>query len=152
MFEATPQAVRELTRLRNWGKKRLIPKLKAPYHFGPTFDLSTPGGAQRIAAEADLIANGSLIEIKTTLGALGSDGERPDALKAETLYQLLAYTLLDRSDTYEISKIGVYSARYGHLHEWPLEYVLSTAAGRSFDLAAAREHVWGLMHEERHLI
>ena len=112
--------------------------------LGPEFDRSkrASGGDYRlIAAEADLIAGGVLIDVKTRLGTKSKAGLRVDGVAAVDLYQLLAYALLDASDAYKITAIGIYSARYGRLVTWPLEYVISAMAGKAVDFSAERRRI-----------
>ena len=70
---------------------------------------------------------------------------RRDRLRVTDIYQVLAYTLFDRSDAHRIDALGIYSARYGLLVTWPLADMLATLAGQPVDLQAAREHVWRLL-------
>lgn len=146
--QADDAAVAELVALRELSEERLIPNLTGPYSLGPTFDLSAPGPTQRIAAEADLIADRLLVDIKTTLAPKNKAGLRPDALKAENVYQLLGYALLDYSNQYNIDRVGIFSARYGTLTVWPLERVTSLMSGRKFDFPAARQEVWDIMQQD----
>ncbi|MDJ0458598.1 hypothetical protein PUN71_015445 [Arthrobacter sp. NQ7] len=146
--QADDAAVAELIALRELSQERLIPQLKGPFSLGPTFDLSEPGPAQRIAGEADLIAGGLLVDIKTTLAPRNKAGLRPDALKAENVYQLLGYVLLDYSNQYDIDQVGIYSARYGSLTVWPLNRVTSLLSGRDFDINVGRHEVWGMMQQD----
>lgn len=146
--QADDEAVAELIALRELAERRLTSKLSGPFSLGPTFDLSKMGPARRIAAEADLIADGLLIDVKTTLAPINSAGLRQDALKPSNVYQLLAYVLMDYSNQYNIDRVGIYSARYGTLTEWPLERFTSVAAGTNFDLGAARQHFWDMMQED----
>jgi hypothetical protein len=146
--QADDAAVTELVALRELSNERLIPKLTGPYHLGPTFDLSEPGPAQRIAAEADLIAGGLLIDIKTTLAPKNKVGLRPEVLKAENMYQLLGYALLDHSNHYNIDRVGIFSARYGTFATWPLGRVTSLMSGTAFDIPAARQEVWDMMQQD----
>jgi hypothetical protein len=146
--QADEAAVAELAALRELSEERLIPNLTGPFSLGPTFDLSKLGPNQRIAAEADLIAGGLLIDVKTTLAPKNKAGLRPDVLKPNNVYQLLAYALLDHSNQYNIDRLGIFSARYGTLTEWPLERVTSLMSGRTFDFPAARQEVWDMMHQE----
>ena len=151
LAQASGNAVLELTALCELASRKLIPVLEQPFHLGPEFDASRrsgPGGGRLIAAEADLICNGLLLDIKSRLGAKNpKTGVRSDALKSVDIYQLLAYALLDRSDTYAINTLGVYSARYGTMVSWPLEHVIATMAGGSFDFAEAREQLWAMLNE-----
>ena len=147
MLAQAPDVARvEIGRLRTLAQQELIPNLGKPFHLGPEFDSSKPGKLQRIAAEADLICDGLLLDIKTQLGVKNSAGVRTDTLDASHIYQLLAYAVLDHSDTYRIDKLGLYSARYGSLVVWPLEYVTSTMAGEPVDFTAARQEIWDMLY------
>ena len=66
-------------------------------------------------ADADLIVDGCLIELKTTI--------RPQ-LRKELLYQLLGYVLLDYDDEYEIDAAAVYLSRQATLVHWDLQVLL----------------------------
>jgi hypothetical protein len=85
--------------------------LAAPFHLGPEFDASRRDGGpdkRLIAAEADLICNGLLLDIKTKLGTKNTkSGIRSDALAIDDIYQLLAYALMDHSDSYGINSLGI---------------------------------------------
>lgn len=146
--QADEAAVAELLALKKLAEECFIPNLTGPFSLGPTFDLSEPGPDQRVAAEADLIANGLLIDVKTTLAPKNKAGLRPEVLKAENIYQLLGYALLDYSNRYNIDRIGIYSARYGTLATWALEEVMTLTAGHHFDLNAGRQKVWDMMQQE----
>jgi hypothetical protein len=101
----------------------LVPAILArgePLHLGPVFD-----GSSLVSADADIIAGGLLLDVKTTVGTKRSDGSRYDGLERKTLYQLLGYVLFDFSDTYVITDIGLYAARYGRLTTWPMADVLA---------------------------
>lgn len=144
LAQGSADALQELLALRSLADTELVPQLASPVFLGPEFDRSkrTPGRDRRlIAAEADLIAGGVLVDVKTRLGTKNKAGVRTDGLAATDLYQLLAYALLDASDAYGITALGVYSARYGRLVTWPLEYVTSTMAGRAVDFSAERRRV-----------
>lgn len=146
--QADDAAVAELIALRKLSEERLIPTLTGPLSLGPTFDLSEHGPNRRIAAEADLIADGLLIDIKTTLAPKNKAGLRPDVLKPTNVYQLLAYALLDYSNQYNIDRVGIFSARYGVLAEWPLERVTFLTSGGKFDFPLARQEVWDMMQQD----
>ncbi|WP_394253539.1 hypothetical protein [Arthrobacter pityocampae] len=146
--QADDAAVSELVALRELAEERLIPALSGPYSLGPTFDLSDHGPGRRYAAEADLIADGLLIDVKTTLAPKNKVGLRPDVLKPVNVYQLLGYALLDYSNRYNIDRVGIFSARYGVLTEWPLDRVTSVTSGGSFDFPAARQEVWDMMQQD----
>lgn len=138
---APPDALRQLSELEAVAATKLLPCLHAPLHLGPTFD-----GSRLCAADADLIASGLLLDIKTHLGRKDrKTGRRSDALALTDLYQVLTYALFDSSDNYRIDSIGIYSARYGSLVTWPLAEALQTLAGRPVDLAQERSEVWSLL-------
>ena len=79
--------------------------LSLPFVLNPGF-----GGS-----DADLIVDGTLIDIKTTI---------KQEIKPEWLWQVLGYTLLDYSDRYRINGIGLYMSRQGILCQWDLEEAL----------------------------
>ena len=66
-------------------------------------------------ADADLILNSCLIDIKTTI---------EPRIQNRTLYQLLGYVLLDYNNEYEIDEVGIYFARQGVTLRWPLARLL----------------------------
>lgn len=148
--QAPAEAVAELTALCALAGRNLLPFLERPFHLGAEFDASRRTGladTRLVGAEADLICNGLLLQIKTRLGHKNPrSGIHRDALAADDLYQLLAYALLDYSDTYAIKSVGIYSARYGTLAVWPVEHVLSTMAGGPVDLKEARGQIRDMLH------
>lgn len=88
------------------------PLLELPHILNPTFDGSIDVGG----ADADLIVDGALIDIKT------SKNRRIDAY---FIRELLGYTLLDYSDRYHIDSIGLYMSRQGILFKWSLDEVIA---------------------------
>lgn len=82
--------------------------------LNPSFAGSTEIGG----ADADLIADGCLIEIKTTVS--------PKFSRKRILYELLGYVLLDYEDEYAIDAVGVYLSRQGLTIRWPLIELLET--------------------------
>ena len=82
--------------------------LPLPHELNPTFDGSRDVGG----ADADLVVDGTLIDIKTTV---------EQRISNNWLWQLLGYVLLDYSDRYGINGIGLYLARQGILISWDLE-------------------------------
>ena len=138
---ASHDAIGQLTALATVARQRLLPDVHPPYDLGPSF--ATSG---LCPADADLIAGGVLIELKTRLGPKNArTGARSDSLPRLDVYQLLGYVLFDRANSYDINAIGVYSARYGVLVRWSLPDVLRTLAGSAVDLPACRERVWRLL-------
>lgn len=86
-----------------------------PAILNPKFDGSRDVGG----ADADLILEGCLIDIKTTINP---------KLTTKTLYQLLSYALLDYTDHYQIREVAIYFARQRELVQWPLEDLIGTLA------------------------
>lgn len=125
-------AFRQLKELDALAQEHLFPRLSAPFHLGPTFD-----GSKLCNADADVISNGLLLDFKTAI--------KGNALSREELYQLLGYTLFDRSDKYGINRIGIYAARFAALISWELGPTLELLAGEPVNLAEERERVWGLL-------
>ena len=82
--------------------------LSLPHSLNPTFDGSLDVGG----ADADLIVNGTLIDIKTT---------KERRIRPDWIQQLLGYVLLDYSDHHRINSIGLYMARQGIFFQWDLE-------------------------------
>ena len=82
-----------------------------PFVLNPSFDGSRDIGG----ADADLIVDGTLIDIKTTI---------KQEIKPEWLWQILGYTLLDYSDSFQINAIGLYMSRQGILCRWNLDDAL----------------------------
>ncbi|MDO5287195.1 MAG: hypothetical protein Q4G45_10325 [Actinomycetia bacterium] len=140
---ASDDARRQLQALYTLAQVRLLPQTLPAQRIdlGPTFD-----GSEFCAADADVISDGCLLDLKTRLGISDSrTGRRSDRLPLADLHQLLGYVLFDRSDRYAIRSIGIYSARYGYLVTWPLSEALTTLAGCPIDLAAEREVVWRIL-------
>lgn len=133
---APDAAVHVLGQLRGAAEATLLPALSertGPWFLGPTFD-----GSRIMNADADVIAAGLLLEIKTSLGRKRRDGSRQPTLDAQTVQQLVGYCLLDFSDRFELAEVGLYSARYAHMATWPLNQFLEELADRRIDLGAER--------------
>ena len=90
--------------------------LTHPTKLSPTFDGSLDVGG----ANADLILDGCLIEMKSTINP---------RVPNLWLYQLLGYVFLDYSDRYQIHDVGLYLARQGVMFQWPLSELLNRLAG-----------------------
>jgi hypothetical protein len=82
--------------------------------LNPTFDGSHAIGG----ADADLIVDGLLVELKTT--------SQDSFERVDHVYQLLGYALLDYSNIYAIDRVAVYLARRGVLVSWELDELLET--------------------------
>ena len=94
------------------------------WYLGPTFT-----GSALIKADADLIAAGLLLDLKT---------DSKFSLSVTVLFQIIGYALLDFDDAYGIAEVGIFSARYVHLATWRLGDLLDELAGRTVSLAAVR--------------
>ncbi|MGT2462947.1 hypothetical protein [Sinomonas atrocyanea] len=129
---APDDALRQLAALDELARGHLLQCLSAPFHLGPTFD-----GSRFCPADADVVSDGLLLDFKA--------GLKGGALSKEELYQLLGYTLFDRTDRYGINRIGIYAARYGALITWDLAPTLDLLAGEPVDVAQEREKVWHLL-------
>ncbi|MFE5516018.1 hypothetical protein ACFQ9J_36405 [Streptomyces sp. NPDC056529] len=91
---------------------------------GPTF----PGAG--VTADADLIADGLLIDFKSA--------RNPRRLPQADAWQLLGYLLLDAGDHYAIDTVGFYLTRSGVLATWPVEEYLALLGACRRDLAELR--------------
>ena len=85
--------------------------LRQPSVLNPNFENGHLVGG----ADADLIAGGTLIEIKTT---------KTPIIRSNMIWQLLGYALMDRFDKYGIQSIGLYMTRQGVLFQWNLEEIV----------------------------
>jgi hypothetical protein len=90
--------------------------LSLPSVLNPIFK----GNGAVSGSDADLIVDGCLIEIKTSI--------HPQ-IKANTLWQLAGYILLDSHDTYQICSVGTYLPRQGELFQWSLDDFLHRLTG-----------------------
>lgn len=91
---------------------------------GPTFD-----GSAYVSADADLIADGLLLDFKST--------RRTHNFPLPMVFQLLGYTLMDFTD-YRIDRVGIYLTRAGALISWPIEDYLALLGARRRDLSELR--------------
>lgn len=133
---ASPAALDQLAHLREQAETTLLPALDSrhgQWAMGPVF-----AGSPLMNADADLIAAGTLVEIKTMLGSKRKDGSRYATLDAQVLFQMLGYVLLDFTDEFAIRELMLFNARYGHIATWPLQELLDTLAGQPVNLAALR--------------
>lgn len=142
---ALPAALDQLAALREQAESVLLPALSAQvgrWVVGPTFE-----GSALMNADADLIAAGTLLEIKTVLGSTRTDGTRYATIDAQMLFQLLGYVLLDFHDEFAIHEVALFSARYGHLAVWDLQELLDTVAGHPVDVPALRAEFERFLHD-----
>ena len=96
-----------------------------PAVLNPVFAQSSAVGG----ADADLISDGMLLEIKTTINP---------RIDGAWIRQLLGYLLLDTAGEFEVTSLGLYLARQGRLLVWPLPDALDSIAGQPVDLPAVR--------------
>ena len=85
--------------------------------LNPSFAGSTDVGG----ADADLIADGCLWEIKTTTRQGG---------QGLWLHQLLGYVLLDYEDEHEIDRVGLLLPRQSANISWPVDRLMAEMSGR----------------------
>ncbi|WP_234327528.1 hypothetical protein [Streptomyces sp. NRRL WC-3742] len=83
-----------------------------------------------ITADADLLADGTLIEIKST--------RHPRRFEKATAWQILGYLLLDTPDHHRIDTVGLYLTRTATLATWPVEDYLALLGARCRDLPQLR--------------
>jgi hypothetical protein len=92
-----------------------LPELsRSPLYLNPMFE----GSAAIGGADADLIAGGCLIDVKTTVD--------PKFSSTRLLYQLLGYVFLDYDNEYRVGAVAIYLSRQGLLIRWDLEELLAT--------------------------
>ena len=105
---------------------------------GPGFAGSMSVGG----ADADLIVEGCLYEVKTT--------KAPRDRLVDSFRQLLGYVLLDWSDEYRLERAGFYFARQGKRMSWPLGELVSQTTGEAEAmLAGLRDDFRGLAESRR---
>ncbi len=125
---APPAGLDQLAGFRHVFNATLIPQLAirtGAWALGPTFT-----GSALIKADADLIAAGLLIDLKTS-------AKKP-SLAVTDLFQVIGYALLDFDDEYRLNALGIFSARYAYLATWELPALLSELAGHNVDLRMVR--------------
>lgn len=88
-------------------------------HIGPNFDQSLPLGG----ADADLIYDGTLLDLKSTsqAGLVGRDD----------IWQLIGYLLADTDDSYNITRVGFAALRRRRSIFWPADDLVRELAGGS---------------------
>lgn len=132
---ANAAEVADLIAMRQLAGENLLPALPdGAMATGMTFD-----GSADLAADADLIAGGVLVDFKAGQGRPPrADGTRAASLARTDIDQLLGYALMDYSDTYGLHSVAVYAVRFGHLAIWPLEELATRMGGKPLDLAELR--------------
>ena len=125
---APPAALGQLAAFRHVFETALLPELAArrgTWRLGPVF-----AGSALIPADADLIAAGLLLELKTSAKL---------TLAVKDLFQVIGYALLDFDDEYKLTELGIFSARYAYLAPWDLARLLDELAGHQVSLPATRQ-------------
>lgn len=96
--------------------------------------LSGVGG---FGADADLLVNGYIIDIKAALNPV---------LEPAWLYQVLGYTMLDHGDKKSIQGVGFYLARQGVFVQWALEPLIARVTGsENVTVQHLRDDFWNLL-------
>jgi hypothetical protein len=131
---APPAGLSQLAEFRQVFEAALLPALatrNGPWVLGPTF-----AGSELIKADADLAAAGLLLDLKTSAKL---------SLGVIDLFQIIGYALLDFDDSYQITSLGIFSARYGYLSTWELDALLSELSGSQAGVAVARDEFRDLL-------
>ena len=99
------------------------------------------GSADIDGADADLIVDGCLWEIKTTKMQRG---------QGKWLHQLLGYALLDYEDEYGIDRVGVLLPRHNTQVSWPIRDLIAAMSDRDdLDLPELRRDFRAVCEEVR---
>ncbi len=69
-------------------------------------------------------------------------------MRIQDLLQLVGYALFDRSNTYRVGRVGIYSARFGRMVVWGLDELLEKLAGKLINLSEMRERAWTVLGGE----
>lgn len=131
---ASPAALAQLAAFREVFASALLPRLAqrpGRWILGPVF-----AGSALIKADADLIAAGLLLDLKT---------ESKLSLGITTVFQVLGYALLDFDDAYHLTDVGTFSARYAYLATWNLGALCDELAGQHIDLPTVRQEFHQLL-------
>ena len=124
------QWVNDIGRLIKLASRNFVTNEVNRLAFGPTF----LGSSYVNGADADLIMDSCLLDVKTTI--------RPTTNLAKNLRQLIGYTLLDWDDGYNLESAGFYFSRQGQLVAWPLEELLrQTTNDQSASLQELRDEL-----------
>jgi len=136
LLEAAPDAgLEQLAELRVVMESALLPAVGVRcglWAIGPVF-----AGSRIMPGDADLIASGLLMELKTT--------SKKPSLGVTDLWQILGYVLMDYVDEFATTDMALFSARYGYLAQWNLGTLLPQLAGRPVTAAALRAEFRALL-------
>lgn len=137
LYFAQPEDIEELQSLHSVAQTSLYPLFaevdRNKILPGPDF-----AGSEYCRADADLIIDGTLLEIKTRIGRKNKSGIYEDALRPEDTRAVLGYVLFDLEDEYHLEEVAFYSARYGKLFRIELDEFLGVLAGKPVNLEEAR--------------
>ena len=122
---APPAALGQLAAFRQVFEATLLPRLAGAGGLGPTFT-----GSALIRADADLIAAGLLLDLKTSSKL---------SLGITDLFQVIGYALLDFGDEYKLDELGIFSARYATRPPGASAALLEELAGGQVSLRATRQ-------------
>jgi hypothetical protein len=130
--------VDDLCELSQLARPHFADLARPPLHLNPVFS----GSGEIGGADADLISDGCLLEIKTTVD--------PKFSSTRLLYQMLGYVLLDYENAFAITSVGTYLSRQSLLVRWSLDELLSTLlADRQATLAELRLSFRAAVHAAR---
>lgn len=114
--------------------------LTKPAVLNPTFAGSKAIGG----ADADLIVDSCLIDIKATVNPLKRGDVR------SWIYQVIGYVLLDYDAGHKVDRVAIYLARQGALLEWDLATLLAKlAVGSVPPIAELREEMRAAVDSSR---
>jgi hypothetical protein len=131
---ASPAALGHLAAFREVFASTLLPQLAhrpGRQVLGAVFT-----GSALINADADVISAGLLLDLKT---------DSKLSLGVTTMFQVIGYALLDFDDAYQLTHVGISSARHAYLATWDIGTLLDELAGHHVSLPSVR-------HEFRQLL
>lgn len=141
-----PAGLDEIRQLDAIASVELYPELRDPVYLHPWL------GNDALMAEADIITDGLLLDLKSSRGKANAAGEFGLLPTPKDIYQILIYALLNRGEPQErfgpVTDVGIYAARYGTLIAWPLEHLMFTLAGKTLDPDDERQHLIMLAYRE----
>jgi len=123
---AEPHWVEDLCNISLLFHQRFRNLLSLPATLNPAFEGSRDVGG----ADADIIVDGCLIDIKATINP---------RIEPLWLYQVMGYVLLDYSNDHAIDAVGLYLARQGVLIRVPLPDFISELRGSPAPVTEVRE-------------
>jgi hypothetical protein len=138
LLDAAPDAgLGQLAGLRGVMESALLPAIASRqglWALGPVF-----AGSQIMPGDADLVAGGLLVELKTTT--------KKPSLAVTDLWQVLGYVFMDYVDEFAVTDVALFSARYGYLAQWDLSVLLPLLAGRPVTAAGLRSEFQAVLQE-----